>query len=272
MRRAERAAILELWPQGKPVVGVIHLLPLPGSPGWGGDMGSVVGRAVQEARVLEEEGISGVLVENFQDAPFFPGTVPPETVAAMAVAVRAVREEVGVPVGVNVLRNDAASALGVAAATGAAFIRVNVHTGSMFTDQGLLHGAAHATLRKRAALGLNVAILADVLVKHATPPPGTRLETAAHDTWFRGLADALILTGTATGTPVDWEEIQRVKDTLPKEAQLWVGSGVTAETAGEYLEVADGLIVGSAFQAGGRAGGGVERDRVKVFFDRLGEG
>ncbi len=234
-------------------------------------MQSVVERAVQEARVMEEEGMSGVLVENFQDAPFFPGTVPPETVAAMAVAVRAVREEAGVPVGVNVLRNDAASALGVAAATGATFIRVNVHTGSMFTDQGLLHGAAHATLRKRAALGLDIAILADILVKHATPPPGTRVETAAQDSWFRGLADGLILTGTATGAPVDWEEIPRVKAALPKEAHLWIGSGATVETAGEYLKVADGLIVGSALQAGGRAGGGVERDRVKAFMDGLGE-
>jgi membrane complex biogenesis BtpA family protein len=252
------------------VVGVIHLLPLPGSPGWGGEMAGVVDQATQEAELLVQGGMDGVLVENFQDAPFFPGRVPSETVAGLTVAVWAVMERVGVPVGVNVLRNDADSALAVAAATGAAFIRVNVHTGSMFTDQGLLQGTAHQTLRKRASLGLNTAILADVLVKHATPPPGTDLETAAKDCWFRGGADGLILTGTATGTPVDPEELQAVQEALPGDGRVWVGSGVTPETAAMYLKVADGLIVGSALQTGGVAGGGVETDRVKAFMEALG--
>jgi len=233
-------------------------------------MGSVVLRAVREAAALEEGGVDGILVENFQDAPFFPGAVPPETVAGMTMAVAAVMERSGVPVGINVLRNDAGSALGIAAATGAAFIRVNVHTGSMYTDQGLLQGEAHLTLRKRAALGLDVAILADVLVKHATPPPGTVLETAAKDSWFRGLADGLILTGTATGTPVDQEELERVRNVLPPDGQLWVGSGATPETAGALLATADGLIVGSALQAGGVAGGGVEEARVRAFMAGLG--
>jgi membrane complex biogenesis BtpA family protein len=272
MKIEGRRSLKKVWPEGKPVVGVVHLLPLPGSPRWGGEMGSVVLRAIREATLLEQGGVDGILVENFQDAPFFPGAVPPETVAAMTVAVAAIKEKAGVPVGINVLRNDAASALGVAAATGAAFIRVNVHTGSMFTDQGLIQGEAHLTLRKRAALGLEVAILADVLVKHATPPPGTLLETATKDSWFRGLADGLILTGTATGAQVDPEELQRVREALPDDGQLWVGSGATAETAGALLAVADGLIVGSALQTGGVAGGGVDEARVRAFMVGLGRG
>lgn len=272
MSSKAKRSLPQIWPEGKPVVGVVHLLPLPGSPGWGGDMGSVVGRAVREAGVLEDGGADGILVENFQDAPFFPSAVPPETVAAMTMAVSAVLERVGIPVGVNVLRNDSASALGVAVATGAAFLRVNVHTGSMFTDQGLIQGEAHLTLRKRSALGSDVAILADILVKHATPPPGTLLETAAKDTWFRGLADGLILTGDSTGAPVDPEELQRVREALPDDGQLWVGSGATPETARALLAVADGLIVGSALQTGGIAGGGVEEARVRAFMVGLGRG
>ena len=117
----------------------------------------------------------------------------------MAVAVREIADSTSLPVGVNVLRNDAEAALAVAAAAGGRFIRVNVHVGSMFTDQGLLTGEAYKTLRKREALGLPVLILADVMVKHATPPPGLTLESAARDCWFRGLADALIVTGSETG-------------------------------------------------------------------------
>lgn len=235
-------------------------------------MAGVIRRAATEAELLAGGGLDGLIVENFQDAPFFPGAVPSETVAAMTMAVEAVRKRVEVPVGVNVLRNDAQAALGIAAATGAAFIRVNVHTGSMYTDQGLLQGEAHLTLRKRAALGVGTAILADVLVKHATPPPGTALVDAARDAWHRGKADGLIITGSATGAPVNLEELAEVKGALPEDGRVWVGSGVTPETAREYLEAADGLMVGSALQAGGVAGGGVEEGRVKALMEALGRG
>ena len=233
-------------------------------------MARVTQQAIREAEILADGGMDGVVVENFRDNPFYPGPVPSETVAAMTVVAGAIIDRVGVPVGINVLRNDADSALGIAAAVGAAFIRVNIHTGTMFTDQGLIQGRAHETLRKRAALSLNTAILADVLVKHATPPAGTDLETAAKDCWFRGRADGIILTGRATGGPVDGQELRQLKRALPPEARVWVGSGTTAETAAGYLETADGLIVGSALQTGGMAGGGVQRDRVKVFMDALG--
>jgi len=160
--------------------------------------------------------------------------------------------------------------LAVAASTGAAFIRVNVHTGSMFTDQGLIQGEAHLTLRRRRALGSDVAILADVMVKHAAPPPESRLEPTVRDTWYRGLADGLILTGAETGAPVLPEEIRRTRSVLPREGRIWVGSGATPETAATLLDEADGIIVGSALQAGGRAGGGADRDQVRRFMDGVG--
>jgi membrane complex biogenesis BtpA family protein len=269
MRRGPLDPHRILWPEKKPVVGVIHLLPLPGSPRWGGSIADVSEEALRDARLLQEGGVDGLLVENFKDAPFYPGAVPSETVAAMTVVVRSVVESSSLPVGVNLLRNDAGGALSVAAATGAGFIRVNIHTGSMFTDQGLLQGRAHETLRKRTALGVPIAILADVLVKHATPPPGTTLSGAARDSWHRGLADGLILTGAETGSPVPLDELRRVREALPEEAPVWVGSGATPDTAAVLLEEADGIIVGSALQIGGRAGGGVEASRVKAFMEAL---
>ncbi|MBT8396022.1 MAG: BtpA/SgcQ family protein, partial [Gemmatimonadetes bacterium] len=209
-----------LWGSGRPVVGMVHLPPLPGAPGFTGTVEEISSRAAEEATVLTRAGFDGVLVENYGDTPFYPADVPPETVSALAVVVRAVVQETTVPVGVNVLRNDSLSALGIAVATGAGFIRVNVHTGSMFTDQGLLQGRAHETIRKRAALGADVSILADVLVKHATPPPGVDLDSAARDTWLRGGPDGLILTGTETGAPVDPESIRGVRETLPADAKV----------------------------------------------------
>jgi len=133
----------------------------------------------------------------------------------------------------------------------------------------MIQGKAHDTLRQRAALGIDVAVLADVLVKHATPPHGLTLEGAARDAWFRGLADGIILTGWETGSPVRAEEIRQLREALPPEGRIWVGSGVTRDTAGMLLEAADGVIVGSALQRGGRAGGGVERRRVRAFMSRL---
>jgi hypothetical protein len=261
-----------LWGEKAPVVGMVHLLPLPGSPKWGGSMDEVLARASGEATLLANEGLDGVLVENYGDVPFFPDRVPPETVAAMAVVVREVVRCTPLPVGVNVLRNDAWAALAVAAGAGGRFIRVNVHTGSMFTDQGLLQGQAHQTLRQRSALGESLLILADVLVKHATPPPGLTLESAARDSWFRGMADGLVLTGTETGKPVDLEVLGKVKKALPEDAKVWVGSGATPETAQSLLQVADGIIVGSALRKGGAAGAGIDPPRIRAFMEALGRG
>jgi membrane complex biogenesis BtpA family protein len=253
------------------LIGMVHLLPLPGSPRWnlhGGGLEPVLAQAGADARALMAGGMEGVIVENFGDIPFFPGRVGPETCAAMTLAVATVREVVGsqIPVGVNVLRNDAATALAIAAVTGADFIRVNVHTGTMFADQGPLYGEAHETLRMRRTLDARVSICADVHVKHALPPAGATLAESARDTARRGLADVLIVSGSGTGEPVDLDAVAQVRAAVP-ECPLWIGSGVTRDRVAELLEVADGVIVGSALQKDGRAGQAVEVDRVRAFVD-----
>jgi len=251
------------------LLGMIHLLPLPGSPRWnlhGGGLDPVLAQARADAQALMDGGMEGVIVENFGDLPFLPGRVGPETCAAMTLAVAAVRDVVGsrVPIGVNVLRNDAETALGIAAVTGATFIRVNVHTGMMFTDQGQLQGEAHRTLRLRRALAANVCICADVHVKHALPPAGASLTETARDTARRGLADVLIVSGSGTGEPVNLDAVAQVRAAVP-ERPLWIGSGVTTERVADLLEVADGVVVGSALQQEGKAGHGVELARVEAF-------
>ncbi len=260
--------LADLFQETRPLIGMVHLQPLPGSPRWAGSMADVIDRAVEDATCLVQGGMDGLMVENYLDAPFFPGRVPPESVAALAVVVQEVARVSSVPIGVNMLRNDGPSALAVAVATGAQFIRVNVHCGAMLGDQGWLLGEAHETVRMRSNLSSQVAILADVLVKHATPPQGIDVGQAARDAWDRGLADGLIVSGLATGAMTDIARIQSVQEACP-EAPVWVGSGVAPENVTVTLQVANGAIVGTCLMKDG-AGSGVDPKRVKDFLSAAG--
>jgi membrane complex biogenesis BtpA family protein len=245
-----------------PIIGMVHLKALPGSPRWAGSMAEVVCAAVDDARSWAAAGADGLLVENHGDVPFTPERVDAATVAAMAVAVAEVREAAALPVGVNVLRSDALSALAVAAAAGAEFVRVNVHVGAVVTDQGVVLARAHETLRYRRQLGADVAIFADVQAKHGLPLAPIPLEQEARDCVSRGLADALIVSGSATGQPTATTDLARVRGAVPGVPVL-VGSGVSADTAASLLALADALIVGTWAKRDGRLENPVDPDRAR---------
>ena len=239
------------------LIGMVHLGPLPGAPGYQGDVRSIVRSAVADATTLSDAGFDAVLIENYGDAPFFIDDVPKITVAAMTSAVEAVGA-IGLPFGVNVLRNDALAALAIAATTGATFIRVNVLSGTMFTDQGPVAGRAGEVIRFRDTHCPAVAVLADVFVKHATPPQGLSLRDAAIDLSDRSGADALVVSGPATGEPTDIGDLTTVADvtSLP----VYVGSGANARSVAEILKIADGVIVRTATKPGGRIEAPVDRE------------
>ncbi len=243
------------------IVGMVHLQPLPGSPRFAGDLDEVEAKAVQDARILVAGGVDAIMVENFGDAPFHATEVETVTVAAMTRIVSKLIDDVtsqeGVQVGVNVLRNDASAALSIAAATGADFIRVNVHTGAMLTDQGSIEGKAAETLRLRKRLGVDpgsehaVGIFADVGVKHASPLESDwTLEREAIDCWKRGLADALIVSGSGTGSGTSPDDLARVRTAVP-DCNLLVGSGVDESNIKVVSSVADAMIVGSSLKPQG---------------------
>lgn len=258
-----------LFTTPKPVIGMVHLLPLPGSPRWSGDLGSVIDQARRDSLSLTEGGVDGLIVENFGDTPFAKGSVGPEVVAAMALVVKAVVDTVSMPVGVNVLRNDAHAALAIACIAGARFIRVNVHTGVMVTDQGIIEGDAAALLRYRRALGAeSVQIFADVLVKHAVPLGQQTLEDVARDTAYRGLADALIVSGAATSAAPRWDDVRRVKAAVP-DCPVLVGSGVDIMNIEQALAVADGVIIGTGLKVDGIVEAAVDRRRVVELMDKV---
>jgi hypothetical protein len=250
----------------RPVVGMIHLPPLPGAPRFDGDREAIVERAVADANALETGGVDAVLVENYGDAPFYPGRVPRHVVAAMTKAVDEVCRAVDRPVGVNVLRNDAESAVSIAAATDASFVRVNVHVGARVTDQGVVEGRAHETLRLRDRLGADVAVFADVAVKHSTPLGAG--ESSVADLLDRGLADAVVVSGPSTGAEIDRDRLADVAATAgERDAPTFVGSGVTPGTVGDLLDVADGAIVGTALKEGGVTTNPVDSERVRRLVD-----
>ena len=229
------------------LIGVIHLAPLPGTARHLLPMNEIIDRALCDANTLQIAGFDAIMVENFGDVPFHATHLPLASVASMALVVDRVRRSTELPIGVNALRNDPRAALGIAAAAGASFIRVNIHIGATVTDQGLIQGDAVGTLQYRKLLGQRIAILADVHVKHGTPLGESDLAQAARDTAYRGLADALIVTGSATGAPTDFEDLQSVRRAVP-DRRLFIGSGATAENVDKLLEIADGVIVGTGIK------------------------
>lgn len=249
------------------LVGMVHLAPLPGSPRYGGSMTGVVDAAVADAVVLAEAGFPCLLVENFGDVPFYADNVPPETTAAMTVAVSEVGNASGLPVGVNVLRNDARTALGIAAATGAPFVRVNVLVGVMYTDQGPIVGQAASIARLRRTISPRTEIWADVMVKHATPPPGSDLAQITVDTVERGLADAVIVSGAATGVPADSALGAAVRAAVGDATRVVIGSGATPDNLGELMSFADTVIVGSSLKLDGEARQPVDPGRARQMVD-----
>lgn len=246
------------------LIGMVHLGPLPGAPRYAGDLDGIVSAAVKEADALATAGFDALMIENFGDVPFFADDVPKVTIAAMTRVAAAVHRHVDLPFGVNVLRNDGLGALAVAAASGATLVRINVLSGLMYTDQGPITGRAAEIARARDRLAPTVAILADVFVKHATPPPDLTLEQAAEDLVERGLADALIVSGTSTGRPVDPASLESARRAVG-DTPLLVGSGASASNVAALLAVADGVIAGTSLKHEGVTTNPIDPDRAARF-------
>jgi membrane complex biogenesis BtpA family protein len=259
----------DLFGRGKPLIGVLHLLPLPGAPLYDGAMQKVYDQALAELEVFKRHRLDSVIVENFRDMPYFPARVPVETVAAMAAVSREIVRAAGMPVGINVLRSDGEAAIAIATASGAHYVRVNVHMGAVVADQGVVQGSSQLSVRLRTSLKARALIFADVGVKHAAPLAGRSLDIETRDLAERGLADAIIVTGDRTGVETNVADIEIVRraTTLP----ILVGSGATPENIDRVLPKVNGLIVGSYFKKDGVGHQLVDAARVERFVRRFAE-
>jgi membrane complex biogenesis BtpA family protein len=250
------------------VIGMLHLPPLPGSPLYSGDWQTSMKLVLEDAKALTAGGVDALMMENFGDVPFHPGRVPSDVVAIMAAIAVEVRRASSLPLGINVLRNDGLSALSVAVASGASFIRVNVLSGARVTDQGVIQGIAHDLLRAREDLGAkSIKILADVDVKHSAPLAQRPIEDEVEDTVKRGLADAVIVSGAGTGKSVDPVKLTKVSKVAGVPVIL--GSGVNESNIAQLKELAWGFIVGTSFKFDGDVKKPVDIERVRRFMKAM---
>lgn len=254
-----------LWDQNCVAIGVVHLHGLPGAPSADCSFDTCLDAALSDAGVYKAAGFDAVMVENHGDAPFRKERCDPHVPAFLALCARQIRDAHGFPVGINCLRNDAHSALGAAAVSGAAIIRVNVLVGAVATDQGLIEGCADSLLRYRQRLGADVDVLADVDVKFGTPLYQAPTPALAVTTLERGGARGVILTGSRTGSPPELERVAAVKEAVGTRGPVLVGSGADPSNAAAFASCCDGFIVGSSCKRDGDPDQRVDEERARAF-------
>jgi membrane complex biogenesis BtpA family protein len=258
------AALAHLFPSFKPIIGTIHVLPLPGSPRYRGEpMRELTDRAVSDAVAYVDSGVDAVLVENEGDIPFLrPDRIGPETVACLTAITAAVREAVVVPLGVMVLANAAIESFAIAKAVDATFVRANQWANAYIANEGYINGVAAEALRFRNTIGAHeVRVLADVHVKHGSHAIVADRSVAEQTRDVEAFdADVLIATGQRTGDPTRIEEVEMIQHAA--SSPVIVGSGLSAVNAYKLLRVADGAIVGSAMKVDGQWSNPVDRARV----------
>ncbi|NJE25414.1 BtpA/SgcQ family protein [Thermococcus sp. MV5] len=246
----------------KVLIGMVHLKSLPGSYLYEGNFDVVLEHAIREAKKLEQAGFDAIMIENFNDIPFSK-TVEPITIAAMSVISKAIKDVISLPLGINVLRNDAVAAYSIAYTVKADFIRVNVLTGVAFTDQGVIEGVANELARLRKLLPSKIKIFADVHVKHGYHFGD--FEEALNDTIERGLADAVIISGQRTGSEVDLKKLKIAKNI--SNVPVLVGSGTTYNNLPNLWPYADGFIIGTWIKKDGKSKNNIDPERARKIIE-----
>ncbi|MFL2648189.1 MAG: BtpA/SgcQ family protein [Candidatus Actinomarinales bacterium] len=230
------------------VYGVVHLKSLPGSPGNYLTLDEIIELAQEDVNSLVFGGVDGLIIENFGDVPFTKDNVSKRTIASFTKVVENIEYDREIKVGINVLRNDGIAALSIAEATNADFVRINVlNNVMMYTDQGIIEGKAHEIAEFKNTLNKEIDIYADVFVKHAVPPEGSKIENHTEELIERAGADVVIVTGDGTGHQINIEDLSKVRDIVP-QGRLAIGSGVNEENVDDYVGLADILIVGTSFK------------------------
>ncbi len=254
---------LEPFKTSKPIVGVIHVGALPGTPASSLRVEELTESAVREAVMYRGGGVDGLMVENMHDVPYLRGAVGPEVVAAMSVVARAVKAEVALPVGVQILAGANLESIAVAHAAGLDYVRVEAYAFAHVADEGLIQSSAAELLRFRRRIGADgVYVWADVKKKHSSHAITADVslgETCAAVEFMRG--DAVVVSGSATGEAPRAADVREAKSHC--RIPVLLGSGVTPENVAEFYDAADGFIVGSYFKGGGLWSNAVEPARVE---------
>jgi len=256
---------ITLFPHPKPIIAMIHVGALPGTPAHRQSVAELVARAVQEAQLYQHGGVDGIAIENMHDVPYLRGGVGPEIVAAMTIIGQAVKVESGLPVGIQVLAAANREALAAALAAGLDFVRVEGFVFAHVADEGLIQSSAAEVLRYRKLIGAErVQVWADIKKKHSAHAitADISLGETAHAAEFMR-ADAVIVTGSATGDPPKIIDVREAKDHT--HLPVLLGSGITTDNLASFFPAADGFIVGSHFKLEGHWANTVDPERVEAF-------
>ena len=242
--------------------GVVHLKSLPGSPSNKLSTDEIIEFAQEDVDSLIDGGVDGLIIENFGDVPFVKDNISKRTLASFTAVVENLTFKKEIKVGINVLRNDGIAALSIAEATKSNFVRINVLNNTMFTDQGIIEGEAHIINQFKSSLNREIEIYADVFVKHAVPPPGSKIENHAEELINRAGADVVIVTGDGTGYEINLEDLHKVRN-IVANGKLAIGSGVNSNNVKAYKDLADILIVGTSFKFNNDVSKKVDKSKVE---------
>lgn len=251
------------------ILGVVHLKSLPGSSSNKLNLDEITKLAQSDIDNLTKAGVSGVIIENFGDVPFVKNDVSKRTVASFTSVIQNLDIDSKFKIGINVLRNDGIAALSIAEATNADFVRINVlNNVMMFTDQGIIEGEANQIAEFNQSLNKKIEIFADVFVKHAVPPEGSKIENHAEELINRAGADVVIVTGDGTGHEIDIDDLNKVRNIVPS-GKLAIGSGVDETNIDKYKDIADILIIGTSFKLDNNVENPVDFEKTKKIIEQI---
>jgi len=253
----------------KPIIAMIHVDALPGTPKYKGDIKSIINKAKSEAKLYKDAGIDVLMIENMHDVPYLNRTAGPEITAIMSILLYEVKNVSGLPLGIQILAGGNKQALGAALAAGADFIRAEGFVYAHVADEGFFNSDAGEILRFRKQIGAEViSIFTDIKKKHSShsiTDDTDIADTAKAAEYF--LSDGVIVTGSATGKEPSLEEIRRVKESI--NIPVLAGSGITIDNVQDYNQYCDSLIIGSYFKTDGKWYNPVEIKRVKEFVKKI---
>lgn len=246
----------------KLIIGMVHLLPLPGAPDFDGDIRKIEQRALADAEKLYKGGVDAFIIENFSDEPF-ETSISLEAYSVMLRIAAKIRDTYSIPFGINVQFNCVEEEWAMSYALGADFLRAETYVETRYGSFGKSDPSAGRMLRLKKQYPSDTMIFADINGKHTYGLPGISIFDAAHDA-KAAKADAVIITGKYTGQNPSVEDIKEIKEYLG-DVPVLVGSGANKDNVAEFLQYADGVIVGSSFKTDGDVSREVDQQRVEDF-------
>ncbi len=258
-----------IFPNAKPIIAMIHVQALPGTPSSEYKIDKIVEKALMEARLYKRAGVDAIAMENMHDTPYLKRDVGHEISTAMAVVAYEVKKEIQIPCGLQILAGANKAAIAAAHSAGLDFIRAEGFVFAHVADEGIMDSDAGDLLRYRKAIGAEkIAIFTDIKKKHSSHSITSDTdiaETAQAAEFFN--SDGLIITGQSTGKKASTNEIELTKSKV--KLPVLIGSGINIDNVADFLTISDGLIVGSYFKENNHWGEEVNYEKVCQFMDKV---